>query len=76
MDGKRPAGIRAILDAFDTGDLNAAALRAFERPAYFALGGRSNPDCFACMAERLAAMFRTSPSRRSRNAASTLHTAY
>ena len=54
---KRPAGIRAILAAFDQGDLDAGALRAFDRPAYFALGGRSNPDYFARMAERLAAMF-------------------
>lgn len=53
---KRPAGIRAILDAFDKAELDAGALRAFDRPAYFALGGRSNPDYFARMAERLAAM--------------------
>jgi pimeloyl-ACP methyl ester carboxylesterase len=55
---KRPAGIRAILDAFDKGDLDVKALRAFDRPAYFALGGRSNPDYFARIAERLAATFR------------------
>jgi pimeloyl-ACP methyl ester carboxylesterase len=53
----RPAGIRAILDAFDKGGLDAGALRAFDRPVYFALGGRSNRDYFGCMAERLAAMF-------------------
>ena len=53
----RPAGIRAILEAFDKGELDADALRAFDRPVYFALGGRSNPDYFGCMAERLAAMF-------------------
>jgi pimeloyl-ACP methyl ester carboxylesterase len=53
---KRPAGIRAILGAFDNADLDAGALRAFDRPAYFALGGRSNPDVFARMAERLAAL--------------------
>jgi pimeloyl-ACP methyl ester carboxylesterase len=51
---KRPAGIRAILGAFDRGDLDVGALRAFDRPAYFALGGRSNPDYFAAMADRLA----------------------
>ena len=33
------------------------ALRAFDRPVYFALGGRSNPDYYARMAERLAAIF-------------------
>jgi pimeloyl-ACP methyl ester carboxylesterase len=55
--GKRPAGIRAILGAFDHGDLDVGALRAFDRPTYFALGGRSNPDYFGSMAERLAAIF-------------------
>ncbi len=54
---KRPAGIRAILDAFEQGDLDVGARRKFDRPAYFALGGRSNPDYFAPMAERLAAIF-------------------
>ena len=53
---KRPAGIRAVLEAFDRTDLDAGALRAFERPVYFALGGRSNPDYFGRMAERLAAL--------------------
>jgi hypothetical protein len=54
---KRPAGIRAFLKAFDKGHLDADVLRAFDRPVYFALGGRSNPDYFGCMAERLAAVF-------------------
>jgi pimeloyl-ACP methyl ester carboxylesterase len=54
---KRPAGIRAVLDAFDSGDLDLEALRAFDRPVYFALGGRSNPDFFGRMAERLASIF-------------------
>jgi hypothetical protein len=54
---KRPAGIRAFIAAFDKGYLDVAALRAFDRPVYFALGGRSNPDYFARMAERLAGIF-------------------
>jgi len=54
---KRPAGIRAFLDAFDTGELDLDALRAFDRPVYFALGGRSNPDYFGLIAERLAGIF-------------------
>ena len=54
---KRPAGLRAFLDAFDSGDLDLEALREFDRPVYFALGGRSNPDYFAAMAARLAAIF-------------------
>jgi pimeloyl-ACP methyl ester carboxylesterase len=54
---KRPAGVRAFIDAFDNADLDVEALRAFERPVYFALGGRSNADYFGRMAERLAAIF-------------------
>lgn len=54
---KRPAGLRALIAAFDTGELDLEALRAFDRPVYFALGGRSNPDYYARMAERLAAIF-------------------
>ena len=56
---KRPAGVRAFIDAFDNGELDLEALRAFDRPVYFALGGRSNPDYYGRMAERLAAIFPT-----------------
>ena len=51
------AGLRAFLDAFDRGHLDLGALRAFTRPVYFALGGRSNPDYYALMASRLAEIF-------------------
>jgi pimeloyl-ACP methyl ester carboxylesterase len=54
---RRPAGIRAFLEAFDAGDLDIEALEAFDRPVYFALGGRSNPDYYARMGERLATVF-------------------
>ena len=54
---KRPAGMRAFLHAFDDCDLDLEALRAFDRPVYFALGGRSNPDLYGRMAERLATIF-------------------
>jgi pimeloyl-ACP methyl ester carboxylesterase len=54
---KRPAGLRAFLNAFDNADLDLEALRAFDRPVYFGLGGRSNPDYYARMAERLAEIF-------------------
>jgi pimeloyl-ACP methyl ester carboxylesterase len=54
---KRPAGLRALIDAFDRCDLDLGALRAFDRPVYFALGGRSNPDYYGRMAGRLAALF-------------------
>ena len=54
---KRPAGLRAFIAAFDSGQLDVEALRSFARPVYFALGGRSNPDYYARMAERLAGIF-------------------
>ena len=54
---KRPAGLRALIHAFDHADLDLEALRAFDPPVYFALGGRSNPDYYGRMAERLAAIF-------------------
>jgi pimeloyl-ACP methyl ester carboxylesterase len=54
---QRPAGIRAIIGAFGAYDLDRAALTRFDRPVYFALGGRSNPDQFREEAERLARVF-------------------
>jgi pimeloyl-ACP methyl ester carboxylesterase len=54
---KRPAGLRAFIQAFDRANLDLEALRAFDRPVYFALGGRSNPAYYARMADRLAAIF-------------------
>ena len=54
---KRPAGVRAFIRAFDDGNLELEALRAFRRPVYFALGGLSNPDYFGRIATRLAGIF-------------------
>ena len=54
---QRPAGIRAILEDFLRSDLDLDALEAFDRPVLFVLGGRSHPDYFARMAERLAGVF-------------------
>ena len=54
---KRPAGIRALLRAFDEGILDLDALRRSSQPVYFALGGLSNPDYFAQMAGRLTDVF-------------------
>ena len=54
---KRPAGVRALLTAFLASDLDFDALRQFERPVWFGLGGRSHPDYFARMAERLSHVF-------------------
>ena len=54
---RRPAGLHAMLRTFLGSDLDLALLRPFERPVWFALGGRSNPDYYAKMAERLARVF-------------------
>jgi hypothetical protein len=53
----RLVAIGAFLAAFDAFELDFAALRRFDRPVYFALGGRSNPDQFARIAERLSDVF-------------------
>jgi pimeloyl-ACP methyl ester carboxylesterase len=55
--GKRPAGIHAVVRAFQSYDLDRDALAGFDRPVYFALGGLSNPDQFGDDAERLGAVF-------------------
>lgn len=54
---RRPGGVRAFLRTFDTYDLDRAALCAFRRPVYFALGSLSNPDDYGEIAERLSAVF-------------------
>lgn len=54
---RRPQGIRAIIEAFRTYDLDRDALRRFDRPVYFALGAQSNPDQFREEAERLTRVF-------------------
>ena len=54
---KRPAGLRALIDAFGSSTLDVEALRAFDRPVYFALGGRSNPDYYPRIAAGLAEIF-------------------
>lgn len=46
-----------MIDAFDRGTLDLERLRGFARPVYFAVGGRSNPDYYSRMADRLAAIF-------------------
>jgi pimeloyl-ACP methyl ester carboxylesterase len=53
----RPAGIRLFLRAFGVGEIDREALRRFDRPVYFALGGLSNPDYYAEMARRLNGVF-------------------
>jgi pimeloyl-ACP methyl ester carboxylesterase len=54
---KRPAGLRALIDAFERYELDPAALQAFARPVYYALGALSNQDFFGEMAERLKGLF-------------------
>ena len=54
---KRPAGIRAINEAFRRGEIDREALRRFEGPVYFALGERSNPDQYEELAKRLSRVF-------------------
>ena len=54
---QRPAGVRAFLQAFFASDLDLDALRRFNRPVWFALGGLSNPDYFGRMADRLGRVF-------------------
>jgi len=53
----RPAGLNAVMATLRSATLDIGALRAFKQPVYFALGGRSNPDYFARMAERAGAIF-------------------
>lgn len=53
----RPAGLKAIIDAFESAELDLDDLRRFQGPVYFALGGRSNPDQYARAAERLGGAF-------------------
>ena len=55
---RRPAGLRAVLGAFFSSDMDLEALSHFDRPVYFALGGRSHPDYYARMVERLGSVFR------------------
>jgi pimeloyl-ACP methyl ester carboxylesterase len=54
---QRPAGVRALLVEFFGSDLAPDALRRFDRPVLFVLGGRSHPDYYARMAQRLATVF-------------------
>jgi pimeloyl-ACP methyl ester carboxylesterase len=53
----RPAGIRAIMRAFEQGSIDPDDLRRFDRPVYFALGALSNPDQYGEIARRLSTVF-------------------
>jgi len=54
---KRPAGISAFLQAFNTYDLARGNLAAFAKPVLFVLGGMSSPDEQGDNAARLSRVF-------------------
>ncbi|MBP1234559.1 pimeloyl-ACP methyl ester carboxylesterase [Arthrobacter sp. PvP102] len=54
---KRPAGIRAFLQTFNTYDLDRERLASFTKPVLFVLGGLSSPDDFGDNAKRLGRVF-------------------
>jgi hypothetical protein len=53
----RPAGIRALIRAFETSGLDRESLSPFRRPVFYALGGLSHPDMYGAVAERLSRVF-------------------
>lgn len=53
----RLLGIGASMAAFDAFQPDLDVFRRFDRPVYFALGGRGNPDLYARMAARLGTVF-------------------
>ena len=53
----RPAGLQTFLQTFLSGRLDLDALRKFEQPVLFMLGGRSNPDYYEREAERAREIF-------------------
>jgi pimeloyl-ACP methyl ester carboxylesterase len=65
---RRPAGIGALMRAFRAGGLDLDALRGFQAPVYFALGGLSNPDQPRRSPSASPPCFRTSRPRCSRSA--------
>lgn len=52
----RPAGLKALDQAFRAYDLDSQSLRGFRKPVYLALGSLSNPMKFEREAERLSGM--------------------
>jgi hypothetical protein len=53
----RLAGIGGFIGAFEAYEPDFEVFRRFDRPVYFALGGRGNPDLYARMAARLGDLF-------------------
>lgn len=54
---KRPAGLEALMVAFERHRLEPDRLRGFGSPVYYALGALSNPDLYGSMAERAGRLF-------------------
>ena len=54
---KRPAGLSAVIRAFDGYEPDVSRLSQFSAPVLYTLGGRSNPLYYARQAERLASVF-------------------
>ena len=53
----RPAGLRTLIATFRSTTLDLDDLRGFTQPVYFALGGKSNPNYYARMADRARTIF-------------------
>jgi pimeloyl-ACP methyl ester carboxylesterase len=53
----RRAALGSFMAAFDAFEPDVDVLRHFDRPVYFALGGRGNPDLYPRIAKRLAGVF-------------------
>jgi hypothetical protein len=53
----RPAGLRTSIATLLATTLDLDGLRAFTEPVYFALGGKSNPNYYARMADRARTIF-------------------
>jgi pimeloyl-ACP methyl ester carboxylesterase len=54
---KRPAGIRAVTNAFDNETLDIRALRQLDVPVLFVLGGLTNPAIYDGMVHRVRETF-------------------
>lgn len=53
----RPAGLRTFMETFRASRLDLDRLRAFDKPALFVLGAKSNPDHYGRMAQRAVTIF-------------------
>jgi hypothetical protein len=54
---KRPAGLQALIRAFEECPLDLEAVKAFSGPVYYAAGELSNPRFYGRMADRAPRLF-------------------